>query len=138
MKTPEERQCFLMSPCHSGRYSCTEICFNIYLSIINFIWYMAKNTRRRTRVPPSVTRSAKLRGAQRSPELSFRSTNFCVPENLLFPAVCSIKKGVLTNLAKFTEKHLYQSLFFNKVAVLNTSARVSFFINWQALGLQLY
>ena len=29
---------------------------------------------------------------------------------------CSIKKGVLENFAKFTEKHLCQSLFFNKVA----------------------
>ena len=26
------------------------------------------------------------------------------------------KKGVLKNFAKFTGKHLYQSLFFNKVA----------------------
>ena len=28
---------------------------------------------------------------------------------------CSIKKGVLKNFAKFTGKHLCQSLFFNKV-----------------------
>ena len=28
---------------------------------------------------------------------------------------CSVKKGVLRNFAKFTGKHLYQSLFFNKV-----------------------
>ena len=28
------------------------------------------------------------------------------------------KKGVLTNFAKFTEKHLYQRLFFNEVAGL--------------------
>ena len=28
------------------------------------------------------------------------------------------KKGVLTNFAKLTGKHLYQSLFFNKVASL--------------------
>ena len=28
-----------------------------------------------------------------------------------------MKKGVLENLAKFTGKHLCQSLFFNKVAV---------------------
>ena len=31
---------------------------------------------------------------------------------------CSVKKGVLTNFAKFTGKHLCQSLFFNKVAGL--------------------
>ena len=29
---------------------------------------------------------------------------------------CSVKKGVLKNLAKFTGKHLCQGLFFNKVA----------------------
>ena len=29
---------------------------------------------------------------------------------------CSVKKGVLRNFAKFTAKHLRQSLFFNKVA----------------------
>ena len=29
---------------------------------------------------------------------------------------CSIKKGVIENFAKFTGKHLYQSLFFKKVA----------------------
>ena len=31
---------------------------------------------------------------------------------------CSVKGGVLKNLAKFTEKHLCQCLFFNKVAGL--------------------
>ena len=31
---------------------------------------------------------------------------------------CSIKKGVLKNFAKFTEKHLYRNLFFNGVACL--------------------
>ena len=30
---------------------------------------------------------------------------------------CSVKKGVLRNFAKFTEKHLCQRLIFNKVAV---------------------
>ena len=29
---------------------------------------------------------------------------------------CSVKKGVLRNFAKFAEKHLCQSLSFNKVA----------------------
>ena len=31
---------------------------------------------------------------------------------------CSLRKGVLRNFAKFTGNHLYQSLFFNKVAGL--------------------
>ena len=30
---------------------------------------------------------------------------------------CSVKRGVLRNVAKFTGKHLYQSLFFNKETV---------------------
>ena len=29
---------------------------------------------------------------------------------------CSVRKGVLRNFAKFTGKHLCQSLFFNKVS----------------------
>ena len=33
-------------------------------------------------------------------------------------ATGSVRKGVLTNFAKFTGKHLCQSLFFNKVAGL--------------------
>ena len=41
----------------------------------------------RTRVPPNVTRSRKVRGAQHSPQLAFRSTDFYVPENLIFPAL---------------------------------------------------
>ena len=32
---------------------------------------------------------------------------------------CSVRKGVLRNLAKFTGKHLCQSLLFNKVAGLS-------------------
>ena len=35
---------------------------------------------------------------------------------------CSIRKGVLRNLAKFTRKHLRQSLFFNKFACLRPKA----------------
>ena len=79
-----------MSPCQwdrSGGYSCTWICLNIYLSIIYFIWYTARYTMTRTCVPPDVTRSTKLRGAQRSPKLTFRSMDFRVPENLIFQAL---------------------------------------------------
>ena len=32
-----------------------------------------------------------------------------------------MKKGALKNFTNFTEKHLYQSLFFNKVAGLRTA-----------------
>ena len=34
---------------------------------------------------------------------------------------CSVRKGVLRNFAKFTGKHLCQSLFFNKVAGLQNT-----------------
>ena len=44
-------------------------------------------TMRRRRVPCKVIRCAKLRGAQRSPELGSRSTDFRAPENLIFPAL---------------------------------------------------
>ena len=36
---------------------------------------------------------------------------------------CCIKKDVLRNFAKFTVKHLSQSLFFNKVAGLKLQFR---------------
>ena len=35
---------------------------------------------------------------------------------------CSIIKGVLRNFAKFTGKHLYRRLFFNKVAGLRAAS----------------
>ena len=35
---------------------------------------------------------------------------------------CSLKTGVLKNFAISTEKHLYQSLFFNKVPGLKSAA----------------
>ena len=47
MKTPEEHQCFSMSPYplgRSGGYRCTWICFNIYLSRIYFMWYKVRYT----------------------------------------------------------------------------------------------
>ena len=46
------------------------------------------------------------------------------------PQRCSLRKGVFRNFAKFTGKHLCQSLLFNKVAGLslqlskNTSGRL--------------
>ena len=44
---------------------------------------------RRTRVPPNITRSTKLRGAQRFPKLAFKSKDFRVPQNLIFLAMAS-------------------------------------------------
>ena len=42
---------------------------------------------RQTHVSANSTRRTKLRGAQCSPEFAFRSTDFCVPENLIFPVL---------------------------------------------------
>ena len=41
----------------------------------------------------NVTRSTKLGGPQRSPDLTFRSTNFCLPENLFFLALVCYYHG---------------------------------------------
>ena len=38
---------------------------------------------------------------------------------------CSIRKGVLRNFAKFTGKHLWQVLFYNKVAGLEKFCEIS-------------
>ena len=66
--------------------------FQYLSSIIYFIWYVASYMIRQTCVPPNVTRSTKLWGVQRSPELAFRSTGFRVPENLIFPALYADEK----------------------------------------------
>ena len=42
---------------------------------------------------------------------------------------CSIRRGVLRNFAKFTGKHLCQSLFFNKFAVLAKMHAYGFDLN---------
>ena len=78
-----------MFPCqwgHSSGYICRWICFNIYLSIIYLIQCMARYLMMQTQVPPNITklRNTKLHGA-RSNEIAFQSTDFCVPENLIFP-----------------------------------------------------
>ena len=41
---------------------------------------------------------------------------FFISQKLRRRRKSSVKKGVLRNVAKFTGKHLWQSLFFNKVA----------------------
>ena len=48
---------------------------------------------------------------------------------------CSVRKGALRNFAKFTGKHLWQSLFFNKVAVQaeGTASDLSRAFSWRFL-----
>ena len=113
MKTPEEHQCFLMSPCQwgsSGGYSCTWPCFNINIFIIYLTWHTASYTMRQRPVSPHVTRSTILWGVQRSPELAFRSTDFCAPENLIFssPVVAYFK---IKNSRKLRPCILNQKVF---------------------------
>ena len=54
------------------------------------------------------------------PELNFFSKNVRNLDTMYKSSHrrCSVKKGVLKNLAKFTGKHLCQSHIFNKVAGL--------------------
>ena len=58
--------------------------------------------------------------------LSFTNSNFkfklTTPRSSRPEVFC--KKAVLRNLTKFTGKHLFQSLFFNKVAGLRPLAQV--------------
>ena len=49
---------------------------------------------RRPHVPPKVTKSTKLRGAQCSPELAFRGTDLHLLESLIFPALAYITKSL--------------------------------------------
>ena len=51
-------------------------------------------------------------GAEENFKNSYRN---CRPE-VFCKKRCSVKKGVLKDFVKFTGKHLWQSLFFNKVA----------------------
>ena len=59
----------------------------LFLSIIYLIWYIVRYTMRSICTPPNVIKSTKLPGAQHSPELAFRSTDFHVPKNIIFPAL---------------------------------------------------
>ena len=71
---------------------------------------------KRTRIPANVTRSTKLQGAQRSLQHVFRSTDFSVPENLIFPALCegSIKLAVVmkTSLVSLNLEFTAQKMKF--------------------------
>ena len=50
---------------------------------------------------------AKLRVEQRSPELAFRSMDFCVPENLIFPAL-SNANFVLLSFSSYRSINIWQ------------------------------
>ena len=56
------------------------------------------------------------RKASQNPEGIIKNKNFSIRSS---HQRCSMKNGVLRNFTKFTEKHLCQSFFFNKVAGLS-------------------
>ena len=89
-------------------YSCTRIYFNIYLCITYFIWFMTSYTMRRTCVPRKVRRSTELRGVRRSPELFARSTDFRVPELLIFPVLSTCGKWKLV-FARYSANYFLHS-----------------------------
>ena len=80
-----------------------------------------RHTVRQTLLLRNVTRSTKLRGAQRSPELALRSTDFRSPENLIFPALFkAILKGlglvfwsdILISHILLSQNHHYRIILF--------------------------
>ena len=77
-----------------------QLCLNLFqhLSLIYFIWCTARYNSIKTPVPTNNTRSAKLRGAQRSPELVFRSADLLLPENLIFPALIRLPNFIFFNV----------------------------------------
>ena len=62
--------------------------------------------------------------------MSFVLVNHLFVSDLLQKQLSEVfcKKGVLQNFAKFTVKHLCQSLFFNKVADHKKNWRFTFFM----------
>ena len=84
----------------STEYSCTWIYLIIFLSIVYFLWRIARHSVRQTLVPHKVTRSTKLWGAQRAPEFALRSTEFRSPENLVFPALSSDTEKIWFSLLR--------------------------------------
>ena len=82
MKTPEECQCFLMSPCQwgpSGRYRCVWICFNI-----------KQSTQWGEQVYLLLSYCYTEHNGQCFSELAFRSTDFHITENPIFPVLFSV------------------------------------------------
>ena len=89
------------------------IYFNIYLCITYFIWFMTNYTMMWTCVPRKVRRNPKLRGVRRSPELFARSTDFRVPETLIFPAksTCLQEALVLIKVVPVKNDYFLRSKF---------------------------
>ena len=80
----------------------------LHLSITNlyitcFIWCTMRYTMRWTHQPRKVTRSTKLRGAQRSPELALRRTDFRAPEN--FPALAKTSTRIVKYVSRVVKSN---------------------------------
>ena len=67
-----------------------QLCMNLFqhLSLNNLFHLVHGEVHTEAKpVPPNVTKNTKLQGVQHSPEVAFRNTDFCVPENLIFPTL---------------------------------------------------
>ena len=111
MKTPEERQMFFNVSMSMRSFWWTQLYLNLFQHLHN-LFHLMRYTMRQTHVPPNIIRSTKLRGAQHSPELAFRSTDFCVPENLIFSALPSRlpKSQILTFFSKKFAKNQLRNI----------------------------
>ena len=59
-------------------------------------WYKMRRTRGANTCACKVPKDPKLRGAQRSPALGLRSTDFHAPENLIFSDLPLIDESLIT------------------------------------------
>ena len=97
---------------------------------------------RGTRVTCKVTRSTKLRGAQRSPELGLRSTDFRAPENLIFLAltferIFSQTHSFLRKQTKAAHSNAAEKRISSMINQNKRSSRSSLSLNWALLFIVL-
>ena len=91
------------------------------LTVLSYFQSLTNNfllTKKLYLIVEKILRPIKDKSENRTMETSFvNEENYYIKTcNRSSHQRCSITKGVLRNFAKFTEKHLCQSLFLNKVA----------------------
>ena len=85
---------------------------------------------RQTLLPRNVTRSTKLQGAQCAPELSFRSTEFRSPENLIFPACIAMKDRLVLNINRHFEAFKHILTLFTLHKIINNKQSIYKMFQW--------
>ena len=108
-----------MQHCCGKRY-----CF-AFVSVIKFPWYFDASVKDRKRQDLGLKTCFKYmpNGKEPSAKCFLAFVEVKITQVVYSHSEVLCEKGVLNNVAKFTGKYLYRSLFFNKVA---------------GLGLQLY